>query len=119
MMEGEKITILPSNNYNIMPNVVVLYPHPADADRFETDYVAHTALLHEKTGIPADVKPYTVTKFFPDPDGSAPAFYRMFMMPFETMEALQGAMSSPGMQEVAADAFRISSGGAPVIMVGS
>jgi uncharacterized protein (TIGR02118 family) len=102
-----------------MPQVVVLYPHPADAARFETDYEAHTALLHEKTGIPVDVKPYTVTKFFPNPDGSAPSFYRMFMMPFDSMEALQGAMSSPGMQEVAADAFRISTGGAPVIMVGS
>lgn len=102
-----------------MPQVVVLYPHPADATQFEADYVAHTALLHEKTGIPTDVKPYTATKFFPNPDGSAPAFYRMFMMPFDSMEALQGAMSSPGMQEVAADAFRISTGGAPVIMVGS
>ncbi len=101
-----------------MPHVVVLYPHPADAARFEDDYVAHTALLHEKTGIPADIKPYTATRFLPNPDGSSPAFYRMFLMPFETMEDLQGAMSSPGMQEVAADAFRISSGGAPVIMVG-
>jgi uncharacterized protein (TIGR02118 family) len=103
----------------IMPNVVVLYPHPTDAGQFENDYIAHTALLHEKTGIPTDVRPYIATKFFPNPDGSAPAYYRMFLMPFDSMEALQGAMSSPGMQEVAADAFRISTGGAPVIMVGS
>lgn len=103
----------------IMPHVVVLYPHPLDAGQFEADYVVHTALLHEKTGIPIDEKPYTVTKFFPNPDGSAPAFYRMFLMPFPSMEALQGAMSSAGMQEVAADAFRISSGGAPLIMVGT
>jgi uncharacterized protein (TIGR02118 family) len=102
-----------------MPNIVVLYPHPTDTGQFESDYVAHTALLHEKTGIPIDAKPYTATKFFPNPDGSAPAFYRMFMMPFDTMEALQGAMSSPGMQEVGADAARISTGGAPVILVGS
>jgi len=102
-----------------MPHLVVLYPLPADPVQFEADYVTHTALLHEKTGIPADVKPYTVTKFFPNPDGSHPAYYRMFLMPFESMEALQGAMASPGMQEVAADAFRISTGGAPVIMVGS
>jgi uncharacterized protein (TIGR02118 family) len=102
-----------------MPHIVVLYPHPTDAEKFESDYVAHIALLHEKTGIPTDVKPYAATRFLPDPDGSAPAFYRMFMMPFDSMEALQGAMSSPGMQEVAADAFRISTGGAPVILVGS
>lgn len=102
-----------------MPQLVVLYPQPTDAGQFEADYVAHTALLHEKTGIPTDVKPYTATKFFPNPDGSSPSFYRMFLMPFDSMEALQGAMASPGMQEVAADAFRISTGGAPVIMVGS
>jgi uncharacterized protein (TIGR02118 family) len=103
----------------IMPHVIVLYPHPANAGQFEEDYVKHVALLHEKTGIPADMKPYTATKFFPNPDGSPPAYYRMFLMPFDTMESLQGAMSSPGMQEVAADAFRISTGGSPVIMVGS
>ena len=102
-----------------MPHLVVLYPQPADTEKFDADYVTHTALLHEKTGIPADVKPYTVTKFFPNPNGSALAYYRMFLMPFESMEALQGALSSPGMQEVAADAFRISTGGAPVILVGS
>lgn len=101
-----------------MPQVVVLYPHPADANQFEADYIAHTALLHEKTGIPADVKPYIATRFLPNPDGSAPVYYRMFCMPFDSMEALQGAMTSPGMQEVAADAFRISTGGAPVILVG-
>ncbi len=102
-----------------MPQLVVLYPNPTDAVQFEADYVVHTALLHEKTGIPTDVKPYTTTKFFPNPDGSPPAFYRMFLMPFDSMEALQGALASPGMQEVAADAFRISSGGVPVILVGS
>jgi uncharacterized protein (TIGR02118 family) len=102
-----------------MPQLVVLYPQPADAQQFEADYVLHMALLHEKTGIPVDVKPYTASKFFPNPDGSMPAFYRLFMMPFESMESLQAAMSSAGMQEVAADAYRISTGGAPVILVGA
>ncbi len=97
--------------------VVVLYPQPTDIDAFESDYEAHVDLLHQKTGIPADARPYTVTKFMPGPDGPPP-FYRMFEMPFESAEALNAAMSSPGMQEVAADAHRISSGGAPTIMVG-
>jgi len=42
----------------------------------------------------------------------------MFTMPFDSQEALNAAMASPGMQEVAADANRISTGGAPVILVG-
>ena len=40
-------------------------------------------------------------------------------MLFPSQEALQQAMGSPGMQEVAADAARISTGGAPVVLVGS
>lgn len=40
------------------------------------------------------------------------------MMPFESAEALEQAMSSSGMQEVAADANRISTGGAPTILIG-
>lgn len=101
-----------------MLKVLVLYPQPADANQFDKDYHAHLQLLHEKMGIPADVKPYTITKLFPTPAGS-PAFYQIFSMPFSSMEELQGAMSSAAMQEVGADAARISSGGAPVILIGN
>jgi uncharacterized protein (TIGR02118 family) len=102
-----------------MPYVFVLYPQPIDVNQFKTKNLAHTALLHDKTSIPADVKPHAANKFFPNPDGSTPAYYGMFLMPFENMEALQGTTSSPGMQELAADTFRISTGRAPLIMVGS
>jgi uncharacterized protein (TIGR02118 family) len=101
-----------------MLQLMVLYPQPADVQQFEADYEKHRILLHEKTGIPLDVKPYTITKFLPTPDG-APAFYQLFAMPFESPEALQAAMSSPGMQEVAADATRISSGGPITVLIGS
>lgn len=75
-------------------------------------------MLHEKTGIPADAKPYTVTKFMSTPIGPSP-YYRMFTMPFDSPEALQAAMSSPGMQDVAADANRTSTGGPITILIGS
>jgi len=101
-----------------MLQLMVLYPRPADEQQFETDYAKHLALLHEKTGMPATKKPYTLTKFLPGPMGPA-AFYRMFTMPFESAEALQAALSSAAMQEVAADANRISTGGTPVILVGT
>lgn len=101
-----------------MLQLMVLYPHPADEQQFETAYTKHLALFHEKTGIPATEKPYTLTKFLPGPMGSSP-FYRMFSMPFESAEALQAALSSAGMQEVAADANLISTGGTPVILVGT
>jgi uncharacterized protein (TIGR02118 family) len=98
-------------------NLIVLYPQPTDAEKFESDYTAHIKLLHQKTGIPNDVKPYTVTKFIQGPEGNPP-FYQMFTMLFDSPEALNEAMSSKGMQEVAADANRISTGGQPTILIG-
>lgn len=95
--------------------LTVLYPHPIDPDQFEAEYPAHIDLLHEKTGIPKDQKPYTLLKFLPNPDGSAPPFYRCFLMPFPSVEA----MGSPEFQAVAADAQRLSTGGDLVIMVGA
>ncbi|MGA1583883.1 MAG: EthD family reductase [Saprospiraceae bacterium] len=98
-------------------NLTVLYPQPVNEEKFDSDYNDHLKLLHEKTGIPSNAKPYTVIRFLPGPGGKPP-FYLMFMMPFESAEALEKAMSSSGMQEVAADANRISTGGAPTILMG-
>ncbi|WP_375324346.1 EthD family reductase [Flagellimonas sp. GZD32] len=98
-------------------NLFVLYPQPIDVNKFEEDYVGHIALFHEKTHIPVHVKPYTITKFISQPGSTSP-YYQMFTMPFESAEALYEAMSSPGMLEIAADANRISSGGAPVVLIG-
>jgi uncharacterized protein (TIGR02118 family) len=97
--------------------VTVLYPQPHNQEKFESDYNAHLKLLHEKTGIPTDVKPYSITRFLSGPEGKPP-FHLMFIMPFESQEQLEKTMSSPGMQEVAADATRISTGGAPTILIG-
>jgi len=101
-----------------MLQLIVLYPQPADVNQFELDYANHLALFHAKTGLPAAVKPYTVTKFSPTPEGTQP-YYQMFAMPFDSPEALQHAMSSEGMQEVSADANRISTGGLPTVLIGS
>jgi len=101
-----------------MLQLMVLYPQPKDAQQFEEDYAKHIALFHEKTGLPTTAKPYTVTKFLPTPEGN-PAFYQLFSMPFDSPETLQAAMSSAGMQEVAKDANRISTGGAPTILIGT
>jgi hypothetical protein len=43
----------------------------------------------------------------------------MFTMPFDSPEALQATMSSAAMQEVAADANRISTGGAITVLIAS
>ena len=97
--------------------VTVLYPQPLNQEKFESDYNEHLKLLHDKTGIPSSEKPYSVTRFISGPE-SKPPFHLMFIMPFESQELLEKTMSSPGMQEVAADATRISTGGAPTILIG-
>lgn len=101
-----------------MLKLFVLYPQPADTEKFEKDYQAHTQFLHEKLGIPADARPYTITKMLPSPTG-LPQFYQLFSLPFNSPEELQAAMSSPAMQEIGADAQRISTGGPLVILVGN
>lgn len=101
-----------------MLQLIVLYPQPSDVDKFEKDYQDHLRLLHEKTGIPDNIKPYKITKMLPTRTGVA-AFYQQFSMPFNSLEELQAAMSSAGMQAVGADAQRISTGGLPVIMMGN
>ncbi|MFQ3340354.1 MAG: hypothetical protein ACI9TK_000004 [Flavobacteriaceae bacterium] len=98
-------------------NLIVLYPQPKNPEKFESDYSEHIKLLHDKMNIPLDVKPYSVTKFISTPEGNPP-FYQMFSMPFSSMEELSATMATNEMQEVAADAHRISSGGIPSIMIG-
>lgn len=99
-----------------MAKLTVLYPQPTDVEKFNADYVEHVALLHQNTGIPTTEKPYTVSTFVATPEGTPP-YYRMFIMPFDSLEALQTTMASPAMQEVVADAFRISTGGPLTILI--
>ncbi|RDB07711.1 EthD family reductase [Runella aurantiaca] len=100
-----------------MLKLLVLYPQPTDVQQFEADYKKHLELFHEKAGIPTHVKTYTITKMLPTPEG-LPAFYQQFSLPFESLEALQMAVST-WLQEVGADAIRISTGGAPVVLIGN
>jgi uncharacterized protein (TIGR02118 family) len=97
--------------------LTALYPHPTDIAKFDEDYKSHLKMLNDKTGIQPESNSYSVTKFLPGPGGE-PEFYQMFRLTFDTPEAMNEVMSSEGMQEVAGDAHRISSGGAPIIMVG-
>lgn len=78
--------------------LMVLYLHPTDVAQFDNDYRDHLRLLHQKTNMPEDARPYTVTRFLPTPEGHAP-FYQLFTMPFPSAEALQQTMSTPEMQE--------------------
>jgi uncharacterized protein (TIGR02118 family) len=97
--------------------LIALYPHPTDIDKFNQDYENHMKLLHEKLQLPEDVRPYSVMRFVETPLGK-PVYYQMFTFNFPSIEAMQQGLSNPAMLALAEDANRISSGGAPIFMVG-
>ena len=95
--------------------IVVIYPRPTDVDAFEKLYVEeHVPLAVEKI---KGMTKFAATKVVGTPDGSTPPFYRIAELYFPSMQALQECAASPGMQEAAAHAFAISSGGPPIILV--
>ena len=98
--------------------LMVLYPQPTDSKQFEIDYHAHLNLFHQKMNIPTDQHPYTVTKMITTPAGPSP-YYQMFSFSFPSAAALEQTLATAEMQEIAADANRISTGGAPVMLIGS
>lgn len=101
-----------------MYQLIFLYPPPEDVEQFEADFAAHLLLLHEKVGIPADSKPYTLTKFMPTPDGAL-IFSYMLTLHYDSVEALDAAAESPAMQGFGTDVYRVSGGGMPAILMGS
>lgn len=94
--------------------LVVMYPRPTDIDAFEKLYQGeHVPLAVEKLKGKSKL---VATKVMGAPQGTPP-FYRIAEVHFPSMEALQACAASDGGKETLAHAAKISSGGAPVIMV--
>jgi uncharacterized protein (TIGR02118 family) len=98
-----------------MPKLIVLYPPPSDVATFERRYNAeHAPMVMEK--IPG-LKKFVAAKVLGSPAGKAP-YQRIAELYFDSMESLQAAIASPGGQTAVAHAIEISTGGAPVVMIG-
>ncbi|MBS1745970.1 MAG: EthD family reductase [Bacteroidetes bacterium] len=90
----------------------VLYGHPKDADAFEKYYAeTHLPLVSKTSGV---VKA-EYTKFLPNPDGTAPAYYRMAELYFDGPAELQQALNSPEGKAMAADLSNFATGGVTII----
>jgi len=90
----------------------VLYGHPKDPGAFEKYYTeTHLPLVVKTNGV---VKA-EYTKFLPNPDGSAPAYYRMAELYFEGPGAMQQALNSPEGQAMAADLANFATGGVTLL----
>jgi uncharacterized protein (TIGR02118 family) len=92
--------------------LVVLYPQPTDQVQFERDYAEeHVPLMQAKMkGMTA-----LVTKLVATPAGP-PQFFYMAEIYGPSIEAIQEFLGTPDGKEVAANAFKISSGGPPTVI---
>ncbi|MDW3192991.1 MAG: EthD family reductase [Cytophagales bacterium] len=96
----------------------VLYPQPTDATQFNRDYARHLVLLDSLMGYSQQGKPYYITKMNQEVFGNLAPYYQMFTMAFETREELEATINSKEMEVAGKDALRISSGGAPIVLIG-
>lgn len=95
-----------------MIKATVLYGHPTSAEVFEKYYSeTHLPIVAKATGI---VKS-EYTKFLPNADGTAAAYYRMAELYFSGPNELQQTMSSPEGQAMAADLSNFATGGITII----
>jgi uncharacterized protein (TIGR02118 family) len=94
--------------------LLVLYPRPKDIEAFET--------LYQKEHVPMAVEKlvgktkFVATKILGSPQGTPP-FYRIAETHFPSRQALEACAATPGAQETVAHAIRISTGGAPIVMI--
>ena len=96
-------------------HIFVMYPQPTDVDKFEQDYREHLDIYAEH--LPDAPKPIG-SRIKSAPDKPAP-YYMVVSIPYENIDALNTQLKSEGMQKVGAHAHKISSGGTPVILIGS
>jgi len=94
--------------------LIVAYPRPLDVEAFEKVYrEEHVPLAVAKL---AGKTKIVATKVLGSPQGTPP-FYRVAEIYFPSMKALETCATSPGAKETLDHAAKISTGGAPVIMI--
>lgn len=95
-----------------MIKITALYGHPQDDDKFEQYYhEVHLPLVDKTPGIIR----MEFTRFLPNPDGSAPAYYRMAELYFSGPEEMQIALSSAEGQMLSADLPNFATGGVSLL----
>src|SRR6266496_3772767 len=94
--------------------LMVMYPPPKDVQTFERVYLdEHVPMAVKKL---AGKTKIVATKVQSSPQGK-PAFHRIAEVHFPSLEALQACAASAGGKETLAHAAKISTGGAPVVLI--
>jgi len=94
--------------------VVAIYPRPQDEEAFEKIYIEEHIPLAEKQL--KGVTRMVLTKVKSSMQGRVTA-YRISEMHFSSIEDLNKCVESEGGQEVIAHAVKISTGGAPLMLI--
>lgn len=95
-----------------MIKLTLLYGQPDDVDAFESYYAeTHMPIASQMQG----VEKMELTRFGPNPDGSAPAYHRMAELYFHTAEQADATMSSAEGQAAVGDLRNFATGGVTVL----
>jgi len=94
--------------------IVVIYPRPQDEEAFEKAYKdEHIPMLEAKL---KGMTRLVATRVLNSPQGKVTA-YRIAEVHFSSMDDLTRCLQSEAGQEVVAHAAKISTGGAPLLLV--
>ena len=96
--------------------LIVMYPTPKDMQAFELAYNNEHIPMAVPIFKAAGATKAVLTKITGSPAGT-PAFHRVAEIHFPSLDKLQACAASRAGQDAVAHAHRISTGGAPVVLV--
>ena len=97
-----------------MAQIIVMYPHPADAAEFDRYYAdVHTPLALKIPGL----KGLTVSKGDVSTPAGASDYHRVAVLSYESMDALAAASASPEGQATVADLANFAPPGTQVFIM--
>ena len=95
--------------------VIVLYNQPKDTAAFEKYYAEKHVPLFASHAQEIGVTRAELVKFAPGADGKAPAVYREADLRWDTKEAMEKGLATPGFKAVAGDIPTFATGGFTVL----
>jgi uncharacterized protein (TIGR02118 family) len=98
--------------------VIVLYNQPKDTGAFERYYAETHVPLFASHAQEIGVTRAELVKFAATIDGQRPTLYRMADLRWESRDALERGIATPGFKAVAADLANFATGGVTVLIGG-
>ncbi|HKW41179.1 MAG TPA: EthD family reductase [Gemmatimonadales bacterium] len=96
--------------------VMVLYNNPKDTAAFEKYYAETHVPLFASHAKEIGVTRVELVKYTATADGKAPTLYRLADLRWESKEAMEKGLATPGFKAVAADLPNFATGGVTVLI---